>query len=786
MLRPRQKFAIGGGVVEGEDLGSREGFDEPNLVGRNTNRDDLGRFSAGIVQDPDFQTQVADLVDQNFSTAEIADKLDSSITQIQRVRKILGLQASERLSFDDLNKASDGQFEKFFKEYLEKESAVEVAGKTRKSKSWPIMEKALKTVPKNASLKEKYNAIKRFAEPPALYGYTGRAALEKFPRMGKILIAKINESFRKAEKQGFDKLNIKKLADAIPAYNYKTLQAIFGNAKRNPNLIKVVDQTTKNKKQQIINAKNFVKKLKELGVVITQGEKKKGAYLFEPLTEEVKEKLKDLKPLKETKPDYQFSKFRNLVTIFAKASEDYNKFGFSKDALVLTRAADSLNSALIQEFTSKPLGLLKKGKSSVSFLDSAMSKNDVDKLRQFIEDTPQIKNVLSIAFDPTGKNGTYFKPRNLNKLSGGQLLRDILIQKDHIFPVKEVSMIEKPTRTTIGKFGPGGALLETPFNKVLTTGYFNNSLRNKIQNFLNSGQLINQKEAIKQIDNTLKGLDTTIYHNGNYYGGQITPSVERQIKKLGFDKFDIQEDVVKNIKEQDAAIKKLKDQKFSDSAIVKAVSKSKFAFPFVLGAGIVSSITPSSVEAAEAGAATLQMPQGSPAQINPVDEEGFTDTEKLLAGTTAGGAAYAARRPLLKTAAAIARPFGFPTVAAGFGLGQFVDINPFRFATEEEREAGKSFITRDEKFGSLKEDPSFALAGADLLLPELTKQVGIRSLLANPFGRLARGFTPLGIGLQGIELINQARKEQRRIDAMSPEEREDFIAEQESLLDFSA
>ena len=149
-------------------------------------------------------------------------------------------------------------------------------------------------------------------------------------------------------------------------------------------------------------------------MVITQGEKKRGAYLFEPLTEEVKEKLKELKPLRTAKPDYQFSKFRNLVTIFAKASEDYNKFGFSKDALVLTRAADSLNSALIQEFTSKPLGLLKRGKASVSFLDDAMSKDDVNKLRQFIEDTPQIKNVLSITFDPTGKNGTYFKPRNLN------------------------------------------------------------------------------------------------------------------------------------------------------------------------------------------------------------------------------------------------------------------------------------------------------------------------------------------------------------------------------------
>ena len=29
MLRPRQKFAIGGGVVEGENLGTREGFAKP-------------------------------------------------------------------------------------------------------------------------------------------------------------------------------------------------------------------------------------------------------------------------------------------------------------------------------------------------------------------------------------------------------------------------------------------------------------------------------------------------------------------------------------------------------------------------------------------------------------------------------------------------------------------------------------------------------------------------------------------------------------------------------------
>ena len=32
LLRPRQKFAIGGGIVEGEDLGSREGFSKLDKV----------------------------------------------------------------------------------------------------------------------------------------------------------------------------------------------------------------------------------------------------------------------------------------------------------------------------------------------------------------------------------------------------------------------------------------------------------------------------------------------------------------------------------------------------------------------------------------------------------------------------------------------------------------------------------------------------------------------------------------------------------------------------------
>ena len=57
---------------------------------------------------------------------------------------------------------------------------------------------------------------------------------------------------------------------------------------------------------------------------------------------------------------------------------------------------------------------------------------------------------------------------------------------------------------------------------------------------------------------------------------------------------------------------------------------------------------------------------------------------------------------------------------------------------------------------------------------------------ANPFFKAARAFTPVGLGLMGIEGIRMGMREQDRIDAMSPEEREDFIAEQEDLLGESA
>ena len=150
-------------------------------------------------------------------------------------------------------------------------------------------------------------------------------------------------------------------------------------------------------------------------------------------------------------------------------------------------------------------------------------------------------------------------------------------------------------------------------------------------------------------------------------------------------------------------------------------------------------------------------------------EEGFSTGEKLAGAGVAGGA-YAARKPILKTLGKIARPFGFPIVGAGFAA--------------KELAKGK--------------DANLGVAGADLLLPELIKKgastgTGIMSKIgrvaANPFFKGARAFTPVGLGLMGIEGVRMGMREQDRINEMrmnEPDKYQEYLDELESYGDFSA
>jgi len=166
-------------------------------------------------------------------------------------------------------------------------------------------------------------------------------------------------------------------------------------------------------------------------------------------------------------------------------------------------------------------------------------------------------------------------------------------------------------------------------------------------------------------------------------------------------------------------------------------------------------------------------------EFSPEKEEGFTTGQKLAGAGATAGIAYKYGKPILKTAAKIFKPFGFPSVATGLAAKEL-----------------------------LSDDPNLGIAGAELLAPELVKQAGVRGLLANPyqlaekaakFGKIGRGvaslaripslMTPVGLTLMGVEGVRMAKREQDRINKMrreEPEKYKEYIDELDSYGEFSA
>ena len=219
--------------------------------------------------------------------------------------------------------------------------------------------------------------------------------------------------------------------------------------------------------------------------------------------------------------------------------------------------------------------------------------------------------------------------------------------------------------------------------------------------------------------------------------------------------------------------------------------------PIALGAGFLIAGTTAS-RAGETG----QMPQGSPAQIN--QDKSLLEEYPYLVGTTAAASPLLTKKGrkiyggVLKGGL---KAFGSVPVGLGFSASQFADINPF-----------------SDEFGELKEDPNLAIAGVDLLLPELGKRIPgsgsgrlaqLGRFALNPFqvleglgrfGRLGRIaamgaripslMTPAGILLTGGQLVKEAMDEQERINQMRnlPYQRpyEEYLADQEDMLRESA
>ena len=136
MLRPRQKFAIGGGVIEGQDLGSREGYVEPKLIiggsrtpfefrnkfgvrtGLTVPADTpgyLGRTGEQVVFETkaDAQRFINEDIKKLFSEAQASKKrspvIEARLEKIKQIYKNLKASGAKKIYLDDIIDQLEGE-----------------------------------------------------------------------------------------------------------------------------------------------------------------------------------------------------------------------------------------------------------------------------------------------------------------------------------------------------------------------------------------------------------------------------------------------------------------------------------------------------------------------------------------------------------------------------------------------------------------------------------------------------------------------------------------------------
>ena len=345
--------------------------------------------------------------------------------------------------------------------------------------------------------------------------------------------------------------------------------------------------------------------------------------------------------------------------------------------------------------------------------------------------------------------------------------------------------------------GPKGVGLE-PFTNLNYNTKDINQIELGLSQGLKSGAL-----SQSQVNQTLKLINKAVPSNPQSIIARQTALVEDYKKgKLGSFK-DISEEIralteapgktkLEDIKKvlRVAGIKSTDEAQTIINKINKAPLPNKIKKPLIAAVYAGGVITGADFLKKAGIGFDKEFEQTASAGETPLVEKGLSTGEQTAIGAGALGT-YAARKPILKTLGKVARPFGFPSVAAGFSLSNILDY---------EKPEDASVVDRlDPRNYKVQDDPNLKMAGLDLLLPELIKKgapkgSGIMSMigrgLANPFGRAARVFTPVGATLTaagiGKDYYDFAKDEIAKVKAMSPEERNfynDLLMDEGGLLD---
>jgi len=163
-------------------------------------------------------------------------------------------------------------------------------------------------------------------------------------------------------------------------------------------------------------------------------------------------------------------------------------------------------------------------------------------------------------------------------------------------------------------------------------------------------------------------------------------------------------------------------------------------------------------------------PQGSPGQLNPETEEGFTTGQKVAGTGVAAGGAYAARKPIMAGLGKAFRTLG--TRPAGVGM------------------AGYSIADNLKKGENVVDATLDPIVGLELMLPNLFKE-NVSKITSNPyiqkalkFGKYGRALTPIGAGITaaglGIDAYKYGKERKKLLDSLTDEQKTNLFRQEQS------
>ena len=518
--QPRQTLAIGGGVVEGQNLGSREGFAKIKKKIPLTKEilEDIINKNPGA----DYDNIVKILNKGNYVTPKQGgggpggNKFTNTILAYHA--KQFGLEgrilkrSGTKSFFDNLSKVEQKNISGYLEDLVKSKGKATVGGVAKGENFFSFIKQVIMNANRNnpsqypfdADQIEKYNGKQIF---DAIRLNRSSAMLLKD---GKAKIPKETELFQNirraaaiwGETEGKGLVGFRKLFDRLGKKNGFSI----GTIKQYLYIFNM--KPSKSITQRMIDTANgFIDAIKDAGVkVVKRGDK---GRIFFNLDNADQDKLNKI-----VKPSSTAANtLRGKIRKFSQASNDYKKFGGAKDFKKLKNTRETLNQALTETFG-----------------QGQTENNKATKLKilDFLESNKNLHDQLSLGFDPERPAGEKIFKRDLSKVSASQLLEDLKMDVDHFKTVKQIASPK-------GKFSFDDARIsETAFNKGLATKHFNRSFKNKVVNYLFSYP--NDKSLIKELNNKLKGTGAIINVDDKFVGDKPSPIIKKQLDRLGVTK----------------------------------------------------------------------------------------------------------------------------------------------------------------------------------------------------------------------------------------------------------